>query len=253
MGFELHLFASELAAGLAGALALTPASAVNPGYFRTCLLVVLGLTVLAGLTGGTAAGPFILLFGMGALSYAGYLAWSLGQARAGSVCLLLLAAVSVGLLALESGDPTSGPPALALANAVSGALVAGSSLAAMLLGHYYLTAPWMTLVPLRRQLGLLVVACVLRGLVSGLAVAHWWHSVPSEAGGPLRGTDLVFYVGLRWVVGILGPFALALMVWQTLKLKATQAATGILYVLVIFAWIGEATALAIRRFAEGLL
>ena len=49
------------------------------------------------------------------------------------------------------------------------------------------------------------------------------------------------YVGLRWVVGIGGPLVLAFLTLRTLESKATQAATGILYVVVIVTFIGEAT------------
>ena len=45
--------------------------------------------------------------------------------------------------------------------------------------------------------------------------------------------------GLQWLAGILGTSLVAVMTWQTLKIPNTQSATGILYVGVIFVFLGE--------------
>jgi hypothetical protein len=47
-------------------------------------------------------------------------------------------------------------------------------------------------------------------------------------------------------MGIGGPAILMVMAWKTLKLRHTQAATGILYVVVIMVFIGEATGVAFQ-------
>jgi len=49
------------------------------------------------------------------------------------------------------------------------------------------------------------------------------------------------FVALRWLAGLIGVGALAVMTWQTLKIPNTQSATGILYVAVIGVFIGELT------------
>ena len=46
-------------------------------------------------------------------------------------------------------------------------------------------------------------------------------------------------LALRWLTGILGLLGMSYMTWETLKIPNTQSATGILYVGVIFVFIGE--------------
>jgi hypothetical protein len=45
----------------------------------------------------------------------------------------------------------------------------------------------------------------------------------------------------RWALGIVGPLALGWMAWETARIRSTQSATGILYVVVIFCFLGELT------------
>ena len=46
---------------------------------------------------------------------------------------------------------------------------------------------------------------------------------------------------VRWGVGFLGVLGLTWMAWQTARIRSTQSATGILYVVVIFCFLGELT------------
>jgi hypothetical protein len=122
---------------------------------------------------------------------------------------------------------------LAWLDPVTGGLVLGTTMAAMLLGHWYLNAPGMPLAPLVRLIGLLAAAVVLRGGVCALGLeaevaAHGWP----------RMTDLSF-LALRWIGGLAGTAVLAVMAWRTLKIPNTQSATGILYVAVITTFLGE--------------
>jgi hypothetical protein len=56
-------------------------------------------------------------------------------------------------------------------------------------------------------------------------------------------TTTWLFLTLRWLSGIVGALALAVMTWQTLKIPNTQSATGILYVGVIVTFLGELLAL----------
>ncbi len=51
----------------------------------------------------------------------------------------------------------------------------------------------------------------------------------------------------RWHVlaGLIGTLAMLVMAWQTLKIPNTQSATGILYVGVIFTFLGEVAGMLI--------
>ena len=53
------------------------------------------------------------------------------------------------------------------------------------------------------------------------------------------GNDELWWLPVRWVIGLLGPVLLAGMAWQTARLRSTQSATGLLYVVVIFCFLGE--------------
>ena len=45
----------------------------------------------------------------------------------------------------------------------------------------------------------------------------------------------------RWGLGLVGPLVLGWMAWETARIRSTQSATGILYVVVIFCFLGELT------------
>jgi len=142
-----------------------------------------------------------------------------------------LAAASLAMPHAESGTAAH---VLSWLDPVSGGLVLGTTMAAMLLGHWYLNAPGMPLAaPLVRLIGLLAAAVALRGVVCAFGLesevaAHGWP----------RLTDLSF-LALRWLGGLVGTAVLAVMAWRTLKIPNTQSATGILYVAVITTFLGE--------------
>ena len=46
---------------------------------------------------------------------------------------------------------------------------------------------------------------------------------------------------MRWAVGFAGVLGLTWMAWRTARIRSTQSATGILYVVVIFCFLGELT------------
>jgi hypothetical protein len=112
----------------------------------------------------------------------------------------------------------------------------------MLMGHAYLVMPTMSMTPLLRLLATLAAALLARMAVAGV---EWW----SWTAGPTRVTleaDKVLWLTLRWGVGFFGPLVLAWMAWQAARIRSTQSATGILYVVVIFCFIGEITDLLLQ-------
>ena len=116
-------------------------------------------------------------------------------------------------------------------------LVLGLTMAAMLLGHWYLNSPGMELAPLRRLLVLMAVAVVAQIVVCAVGLV-----------GHLQGVEHASYswwlfVLLRWSFGLVGVLGLIWMAWETLKIPNTQSATGILYVAVIGVFVGELTGL----------
>ena len=58
--------------------------------------------------------------------------------------------------------------------------------------------------------------------------------------------DTQLLLPVRWLVGFAGPLVLGWMAWQTARIRSTQSATGILYVVVILCFLGELTGLLLR-------
>lgn len=89
--------------------------------------------------------------------------------------------------------------------------------------------------PLQRLIILMVAAVILRAIVGlgGLVGSATPERFQSQA--------FLSFLALRWLAGIIGLAGLGWMSWQTLKIPNTQSATGILYVAVIFAFLGELT------------
>jgi hypothetical protein len=123
------------------------------------------------------------------------------------------------------------PPHVAwsVAGAIASIALLGSVNLAMLLGHWYLVVRGMPIDPLKRLTIATLAAAILKiALVLVVVIVAW---------PPPALKDIFFWMRSGW--GLLGPLALFPMVWGTVKLRSTMAATGILYVDVVAVIIGE--------------
>lgn len=131
---------------------------------------------------------------------------------------------------------------LSLPCILSGAGLLGSVTLSMILGHYYLNYPKLSITPLRRYNAVLLLAASCRALLFcvGLIVAS---IVEIPTADPNRGFFLETAAILtpRVTFGIIGPCVLAYMSWETVKIKSTQSATGILYAAMVMVAVGELT------------
>jgi hypothetical protein len=227
----IPFFALRLIAGIGFMLLVMPRQRVTSEFFRILLLVCLGLGVVAALT--SVGGPWGSIL-IGAVAFVGSVLWLLERRTGGEVCLIIITAAglfetfrTVLRLAAQGDIPTG---ELVLSTAASlGTL--GSTLAGMLLGHRYLTAPGMPLAPLERLNNAVGLAGLLRLAVSaGMLVLHGFPSLSSVA--------LAWWL-LRWVGGIVGPLAVWWLVRRILVYRNTQSATGVLFVGVILTFLGE--------------
>jgi hypothetical protein len=256
----LAVFCLRLAAGLLGCLLLLtpdvgPATAgasrfarsarVGFRFYRTHFLTALGLACAAALflRDTAPAGLLALLAAALVLAVAGSVVWVLEGAPGGrALVVLTTAALAGGLVWLETLGDSEVPLASRLVGDLTSAALLGSALTAMLLGHSYLIAPAMSIRPLMRLLAAVALAVVARAAADGWALARWTagHSLAN------LNADVALWLPVRWLVGFAAPLALDWMAWQTARIRSTQSATGILYVVVIFCFLGELTGLLLR-------
>jgi hypothetical protein len=249
----LAVFCLRLATGMLACLFLLPAAQVHPRFYRTHLLTALGLAAGAGWAAwSTASMAAVVCIAAGAfLAIVSVVVWSLEGAPGGRLLILLtVAALATGLVIIEKNPASTADTAAAetpslaalLAGDATSALLLGSAMTAMLMGHSYLIAPGMSMTPLLRSLGALVVGIVVRGAVDGFALWNWTATHRFDS----LGNDELLWLPVRWLVGLVLPLVLGWMAWQTARIRSTQSATGILYVVVIFCFLGELTALLLR-------
>jgi hypothetical protein len=226
--------------GMSAALAMTSATLVPAGFFRVNLLVVLGLASVAAFLARTEVpGPAWMFAGVAAVvAWIGSIAWYGERIRAGmTTCRLAAILLAAATVFVQS---QAGP--VAAGEALVSGLVVGLTVHAMLLGHWYLNAPGMSVDALRKMIDWALAAWALE-LVLSLAAVAFGRDRVSLAGG--TATALL---SLRWLAGLVGLPVLLVMSRKTLDIPNTQSATGILYVACLAAILGELTAQLLHAF-----
>jgi len=243
----LVTFCLRLALGMAGCLLLLSPAQVAPRFYRVQFLTVLGLGAVAGVFALATASPGVLS-ALGAamvLAFLGSFVWTLEGAPFGRSTIVMTGLALFVALALKDLEPAAvaagsvtSPvvqPYWALLDDLTSAAFLGTATSAMLMGHSYLVAPAMALTPLLRLLAALFAATLLRMLVAALL---WWTA--GQRAFTLE-EDVLLWLPVRWGLGFIGPLVLGWMAWQSTRIRSTQSATGILYVVVIFCFLGELT------------
>jgi len=134
--------------------------------------------------------------------------------------------------------------ALGVANSLLSTGLLGSSLMAMLLGHWYLTQPKLSITELMRVTWAYLLFLGARLIFAGWQVAALCSTrSEAEVYRFLMGSSPGIFLLMRIVWGILAPVGLAYFVWKTVKLRSTQSATGILYVVDLAVLTGETVSL----------
>lgn len=128
-----------------------------------------------------------------------------------------------------------------LLNHLAAAALLGSVMLTMVFGHWYLVMPGLSIDPLKRLTKVLMGAIGIRivTIAASLAVLQFAQSIPLAA--VLR--ELMVQQGIffwpRVIFGVLVPMILAAMIWSTVQIRHTQAATGLLYLAVVALLFGE--------------
>jgi hypothetical protein len=239
-------FAIRLAFGLAVSLLMTSWRTVPLGFFRTQALVILGLLVLAGLDQARAGGPAWALWALVAAAVMAYLSailWGLGLPQFGAAASLLVVLITAVWLGVASQTGSAPLWLHGGASRLSSGFVLGSTLTAMLLGHHYLTAPAMSIEPLKRIVGLIACALAARCVLAAFGIWLYWQGTFGGLVESVPDTQTGVLLAARWGMGFLGAAIAIFMTWQTARIRSTQSATGILYIAMIFVLFGELTAM----------
>ena len=258
-------FVLKLLVGIALMWLLMPRKEVTDGFFRIQMLVALGLSVLIALivSSLTNSGNSDLQMPLNAespssistvvarvrsdaenrvlctlqiiaavIAYAGHIVWKLGRRIPGAMAIYSIAMLS--FLSLAYMSCTSGIDSntlqFLLSNLTSAAVL-GASLTGMLLGHWYLTTPTMSIGALSWFVRMLAIAGIARLVMTSIAVARYGFV----------SLDLVHVVSLimRIAGGILVPVATSVVVARILRYRNTQSATGVLFAALILVFMGE--------------
>jgi hypothetical protein len=247
----LALFCLRLVCGLLASLLLLQPAQVNPRFFRVQFLTALGLLVVAGFFLRTSADLLTWLAlgsGMG-LCFFGSLVWSLDRAPGGSIFIVgATAASTAGLLHASFQLFPDIAAATLVTDQLTSGLLLGMVTTAMLMGHSYLIAPSMSLRPLLVLIAGVFVALALRAVAGGWGLWDWTREHPL-----VRLDEATMLLPVRWLIGLVGPAALNFLALQTARIRSTQSATGILYVVVILTFLGEVVSQVLFQMTSFLL
>ena len=252
----IALFVLKMVAGITMTWLLMPRREVSDGFFRIQMWIVLALAVLAALlltrdstwelsrqeivpAEFTRTWQLRLAVMNVVAAYFGSICWALGRRLPGGLCIYLLALGSVSALLLHSLQLSDSPAWLQLLSDFSSAAVLGSVLTGMLLGHWYLTTPTMSIRPLSWFNVAICLAGLSRLAASGVALGMFGLSLPD--------VTHVIWFAIRWIGAILVPLLAAILVWRILKYRNTQSATGVLFAGLILVLMGEMSAAMLER------
>jgi hypothetical protein len=249
----------QIALGGLFAISATPFHEIERGFYKSTgavlfVIAVLGLWGKSGIywegvshlfTWGTIAEIFFHVAFI--LAFACYLAslwsdWKWFRARSFSTCIF------TGLFGLIlSARNFYGAPGFSVesltyaASFIVSALLLGSVTVGMLIGHWYLIDTGQSLGPFIRIFKFFVVALLLQ--VTGfvlLLTALYFHGSPQIDEGFARLWDNhATLLTIRVLVGQIAPLILSGMIWRTLLIPHTMAATGLFYMALLGVFVGE--------------
>jgi hypothetical protein len=234
------------------------------GFTAFCAGLLALITLATKLLGPAAAteavvrtGPADLFmlrqYGLGVFAAAALLYPIFGR-RVRAVLALEIAGLVGGATALAAAAFGWAPAAVngvpLLVQLVVLSLATGGSMAAVILGHWYLVTPKISEKPLILQARMLIAVVALQ-----LALFVVWTTL---GGGPgqdafdaFTGGNLLLVI-LRLIVTLLFPLATCLMAWRTALTRSMESATGLLYINLAAVMAGTIGAAALY-FSAGLL
>jgi hypothetical protein len=253
------LFLQQVSLGGLFALAVTPFRQLERGFYKSTAGVLL-LTAFLALWGKvdlymkeqpSAAGfgaaldlwIYILYCGFMVLyliSLWGERVWI--RARAFSVALLL-GILGLGFTAFNFHNAVfwSVETFLYPVSFILSSLLLGSATVGMLIGHWYLIDTGQSLDPFWGVFRFFVVILVVHTsfLILAPGVLYFLGDPATHAGLNRLWSEHLLLLGTRLLVSQAGPLVLCYMIWQTLKIPNTMAATGLFYIALLGVVVGE--------------
>jgi hypothetical protein len=215
----------QLATGILLFIACVPPSKIGKGFGRFHAAFALALWLTA------CWGHFTPLFY--ALTVALVLTSTFSQFDSVYYPLLIVSQALSFLLLIQPELSMGVVPAVAVN--LPAVLVLGGSAVSMLLGHWYLVAPGLPIRYLKIVTIALIAAIVLR---SGLVLVETFRNQSALSSAHFYEIYGFFFIQ-RVVFGLLLTLVLSVMTYYCVKIRSTQSATGILYVVVVFSLVGE--------------
>ena len=253
------LFFYQIAIGGMLALASTPFHEIERAFYKSTAGVLYVIAVIGfagkislythGLTqqfSWSLALEAVLHVGL-IVSFSGYLAslWidrQVFRARSFAATILIgVAGLLVSTQSFYSASFFSVETAVYMATFFLSSMLLGSVTVGMLMGHWYLIDTGQSLEPFIRLYKFFVVTliaqCVIF-LVTPLALYYWGASESALSIERLWQRHSTLAI-TRIVVGQVAPMILSWMIWRTLLIPHTMAATGLFYIALLGVFVGE--------------
>jgi len=228
----LALFLVDAAAGLYLFLPLVGRRNAGVKFYRLILITSGALAVCSGIALWLAHAKILYELVIVSLTIIVYVTLRYPKRLVFRIPAALLGAAYL-VAAVQAWRTTTGATLWwSIAGAFSSIALLGSVNLAMLLGHWYLVVRGMSIDPLKRLTIATLLSVIARMAVvaAALVIPGVWSAIAIRQG-------IFFWMRAGW--GLIGPLALYPMVWGTVKIRSTMAATGILYVDVVAVVIGE--------------
>lgn len=238
----------QVTAGLAGHLAagsLLLAASLSlfhrlpVGFLRFCASGSALLAAAAAIPSSSPAGVRLAWASLSVVAAVWYLMLAArGESRKPEALLAAAAAALVPVLTAGAG--ASSPEWVAVLGSSSSSLLLGAVAVTMILGHWYLVDTSLSIAPLRDGALWVSLAVAARwaAVAAALSFGGWEMLRIGRVADVFFSTHGLFFL-FRSLMGLGAPLLLAGLIWQTVKIRSTQSATGLLYVLLVLVLFGE--------------
>jgi hypothetical protein len=152
-----------------------------------------------------------------------------------------LAALAAAAQAFRLGTWLSLETLLYPLSFITGALLLGAVVTGMLLGHWYLIDQGLSIDPFRRMFRFFAIMLGVQALllIVSAAAIRLGGSGASVSGLQTLLADHSALLAVRLLLSPVAAAALAWMIWKTLQIPQTMAATGLFYIAILSVLVGE--------------